>query len=442
MSALALKNGTKSVTEETPMMFDWPIITAEDEAAVLDVLRRRAMSGTDVTVKLEQDLAEYHGTEFALGYCNGTSAILGGMFALGIGQGDEVICPSLTYWASAAQLLMLNAVPVFCDIDADTLCMDPDDIEHRITPRTKALIVVHLYGHPADMDRIRSIAKTHGLKILEDFSHAQGTRYKEQLAGTMSDVGCTSLMTGKSLACGEGGALITNDRSIYERAVAFSHYERMGSARYGQTDAGISDPELQKYAGVPLGGFKHRMHQMSAAMCRVQLKSYNSRIQEIQDAMNLFWDQLEGVPGLRPHRVDPKGDCTMGGWYCPVGLYRSEELDGLPLPRFIEAVQAEGTHCRAAPNFPLHTHPVFHQADIYHLGTPTVASFAEVDCRQGPGTLPVAESTSDRVYQIPWFKHMQPEIIRQHAAGFRKVAENADQLKEKEHEKLAESCAL
>ena len=442
MTRLAFHNGNKCVTAENPEMFDWPIVTAEAEAAVLDVLRRRVMSGTDVTVQLEKDLAEYHGTEFALGYCNGTSAILGGMFGLGIGQGDEVICPSLTYWASAAPLLMLNAIPVFCDIDPDTLCLDPDDIQHRITPRTRAMIVVHLYGHPADMDRIQANADKHGLKILEDFSHAQGMLHKGHLAGTMSDVGCTSLMTGKSLACGEGGALITNDRSVYERAVAFGHYERMGSARYGQTSAGISDPELQKYAGVPMGGFKHRMHQMSAAMCRVQLRSYNSRITEIQESMNFFWDQLDGVPGLQPHRVDPRSDSTMGGWYSPVGIYRADELGGLPISRFIEAVKAEGAHCGAAPNFPLHTHPVFQEADVYHLGSPAVCSFAETDRRQGPGTLPVAESTPHRIYQIPWFKHMRPEIIKEHATAFRKVAENADQLKEKEHENVAQSCAL
>ena len=145
-------------------MFRWPIITKEDEEAVLEVLRRGAMSGWDVTMKFEEEFAAWQGTKYALGFNNGTASIHAAMFACGVGVGDEIICPSITFWASAAQCYSLGATVVFADIDPETLCIDPNDIEHRITERTKAIVVVHYLGHPADMDPIMEIAERHGIK--------------------------------------------------------------------------------------------------------------------------------------------------------------------------------------------------------------------------------------------------------------------------------------
>lgn len=206
-------------------MFVWPIITKEDEDAVLDVLHRRAMSGTDVTKLFEKDFSKWQGCEFALAFSSGTAAIHAAMFACKVGIGDEIIVPSITYWASAAQVFSLGGTPVFAEIDPDTLCLDPKDIEYRITKRTKAIVVVHYCGHPADMDSIMEIAKRHNLKVIEDFSHAQGGLYKGRKLGTIGDVGATSLMTGKSFAIGEGGMLVTNNREIYDRAIIFGHHD-------------------------------------------------------------------------------------------------------------------------------------------------------------------------------------------------------------------------
>lgn len=430
-SSLALLGGTPAVPhpDSDPSLFRWPIVTAEDEQAVLEVLRAGAMSGLDVTRRFEEEFAAWTGVRHALGHCNGTAALLSAFWACGVGAGDEILCPSMTYWASAAPALSLGATVHFTDIDPDTLCIDPADIEHRIGPATRAIVVVHYAGHPCDMDAILPIARRHGLRVIEDVSHAQGSLYKGRFCGTLGDVAAMSLMSGKSFAVGEAGLLLTSDPALYERAVAFSHYERTGGpSRFAQAESAVHG-DLARFKGLPIGGHKHRMNQCCSAMGRVQLKAYPGRIAEIQRAMNRFWDLLEGVPGLKAHRPPAESGSTMGGWYFPRGLYRAGELGGLPIARFCEAVRAEGVACAPGANFPLHTHPVFHEADLFHQGRPTALAFGQRDVRQGPGTLPHAERVPDTVFGVPWFKHDRPEAIEAFARAFRKVAEQADRLR-------------
>lgn len=418
---LAILGGPRAVTVSPPDdLFHWPIVTEEDEWAVIEVLRAGSMSGTDITRQFEQEYAAWQGTEFALAYCNGTAALQGAMFGVGLGRGDELIAPSLTYWASALQAFSLGASVVFADILPDTICIDPGDIEHRITRHTKAIMVVHYCGYPCDMDPIMDIARRHNLKVIEDVSHAHGTRYKGKMVGRIGHVSAMSMMSGKSLAAGEAGMLCTDDREIFERAVAFGHYERHGDS--------LTLPELVELRGLPLGGVKHRIVQTASAMGRVQLKFYDERMAEIQAAMNRFWDLLEGTPGIRPHRPPKGSGSTMGGWYNPVGHYLPEELGGLPIGRFIEAVNVEGGRTGRGVNFPLHLHPVFNEADIYHDGVPTRNAFSDRDLRQPRGSLPVSEAVGDRAIGVPWFKHDEPEYIEPYAAAFRKVALQADKL--------------
>lgn len=373
---LALFGGPKSVQSDPGDMFIWPIITKEDEDAVLDILHRRAMSGTDITRKFEKEFAAWQGTKYALGFSSGTAAIQTAMFACKVGVGDEIIAPSVTYWASALQTYSLGATPVFAEIDPDTLCIDPNDIEHRITDRTKAIVVVHYLGHPADMDPIMEIARRHNIKVIEDVSHAQGGLYKGRKLGTMGDVGAMSLMSGKSFAIGEGGILVTDDVEIYERSLAFGHYEMFRADE-------IQTEYLKPLAGLPLGGYKYRMHQMSSAVGRIQLKYYDKRCEEIRKAMNYFWDLLEGVPGLKAHRTPKDSDSNMAGWYAPHGIYVSEELEGLSVTRFAEAVRAEGVGaCSPGCNATLHTHALFNTADVYGHGKPTRIANSNNDVRE------------------------------------------------------------
>ena len=428
-SALALFGGPKAVTCDPGDIFKWPIVTEEDEAAVLDVLRRGAMSGTEITKQFEREFADWMGMRYALGYCNGTESIRAALWACGVGAGDEVISPSMTYWATCACALTLGAAVHFAEIDPDTLCIDPEDIEHRIGPRTRAIVVVHYSGYPADMDAIMAIARRHGVKVVEDVSHAQGALYQGRKVGTFGDIAGMSMMAGKSFAIGEAGMMVTNDRALYERCIAYGHYERTGlPSNYNVADAQVTDADLRRYAGAPLGGYKHRMNQTCSAMGRVQLKYYDQRIAEIQSAMNRFWDLLEGVPGIRPHRPPRGSGSTMGGWYNARGLYRAEELGGLPCARFCEAVKAEGAPCSPGANRPLHLHPLFHDADIFNMGKPTMISFGQRDVRQGPGSLPVSERIGEIAFGVPWFKKDRPEVIEQYAAAYRKVAEHAEEL--------------
>jgi len=245
-SELALFGGVRAVTSDPGDTFAWPIVTEEHERAVLEVLRSGRMSGLDVTRQFEKRYAEMLGRKYALAGPNGTAAILDAMYGLAIGPGDEVICPSITYWASIVQAYVLGAAPVFADVDPDTLCIEPQDFERRITPRTKAVVVVHYAGMPAEMDAIMAIASEHKIKVLEDCSHAHGALYR---------------------------------------------------GNYARHDE-ITLAELKPFAGLPAGGFKHRMHQLSAAFGLVQLELFPAQIAEIDKAMNAFCDLLEGVPGL------------------------------------------------------------------------------------------------------------------------------------------------
>jgi dTDP-4-amino-4,6-dideoxygalactose transaminase len=173
------------------------------------------------------------------------------------------------------------------------------------------------------------------------------------------------------------------------------------------------------------------MNQLCSAMGRVQLRHYPDRIAEIQRAMNRFWDLLEGVPGLKAHRPPKDSGTTMGGWYSSRGLYRAEELGGLPCAQFCEAVRAEGVpFAHPGANAPLHLHPVFHTADFFGQGRPTMVAFGQRDVRQGPGSLPVAERIGEIAFGVPWFKHDRPDEIAAYAAAYRKVAEHADELRQ------------
>ena len=389
------------------------------------------MSGTEITKQFEAEFAQWIGRDLALAYPNGTDALRSAMWAVGLGAGDELICPSMTYWASCTQALTLGAAVNFADIDPDTLCIDPKDIEHRIGPRTRAIMVVHYAGYPCDMDAIVDIAQRRKVWLIEDVSHAQGTLYKGRKVGTFGDVAAMSMMSGKSFPIGEGGMMVTNNRRIYERCISYGFYERTGAAtRWNAPDAQVTIPELKPYMGIAMGGYKHRLNQICAAMGRVQLRHYDRRILEIQTAMNRFWDLLQGLPGIRAHRPAKGTGSTMGGWYSARGLYRAGELGGLPLKKFCEAVNAEGVkECYPGANGALHLNPLFHTADLFNMGKPTMISFGQRDVRQGAGTLPVAERIQDIAFGIPWFKLDRPVVIEQYAAAFRKVVEHAGELK-------------
>lgn len=398
----------------------WPILTQEDEDALLDAFHNNTMSGNTTTIEFEKEFAAWQGTEHAVAATNGTMALQAAMFAIGLKAGDELICPTKTYWASCLSAQNLGVSVVFANVCPDTLDLDPSDLERCLSPWTKAIMVVHYCGYPADMDSIMAFAKKHDLKVIEDVSHAQGGMYKGKKLGTFGDVSAMSLMSGKSLACGELGILVTNSKAYRDRALAYLHYER-------NNEENIDTESLKEYFHMPLSGMKGRANQLCTAYARVQLKSYDVRCAEIRKAINYFWDQLEGVPGIRPHRVDTSDGSNMAGWYNPLFLYYPEELGGLDIQIFAKALEAEtGFMPDLGANFPLHTHPIFHTFDLMGLGKPTRIAFAHRDVRELDKALTASEQI--QCGRIPWFKHFCPEWLDLYAAAFRKVAENYEQL--------------
>lgn len=406
-----------SIPAETyDKLFRAMVLTQEAEDAALDVIRKGSFSYTDVTEKFQEEFAAWQGTDYAIAYCNGTMALTSAMFAIGLGEGDEIICPTKTYWGSVSQAINFGASAVFCNIN-DMLSMDPNDIERCISPRTKAIMVVHYFAYPCDMDPIMAIAKKHGLKVIEDVSHAQGGMYKGKKLGTFGDVAAMSLMSTKSLACGELGVLATSDRRIYERAMAFGHYERNNANYITESD------ELKDYFHIALGGAKGRANQVCTAIARDQLKHYDERSAEIRRAMNYFWDQLEGLPGIRAIRVDESTGSNMAGWYCPHGAYYPDELHGLSVKRFAQAVAAEnGGFCYDGGNFCLHTHPFFKTFDMTHRGTPSRIAYSDRDVR---ATDALCDASLEKYcFSVPRFNYLDKEIIDRYVAGYRKVIEN------------------
>ena len=433
MSKLAINGGTpefqpQELGNNNPAL-RWPVYTQEDEDAVLDVMRNRKMSGTDITKKFEQAYAEYVGAEHVLGYCSGTASLHAAMWACGVGAGDEVIAPSLTYWATCTAALSLGAAVNFADIDPVTLCLDPKDIEHRICERTKAIIVVHYMGYPADMDAIMQIARKHNVKVIEDASHAHGCLYKNQMTGTIGDIAGQSMMTGKSFALGEAGVVITNNRNLYERCISYGHYERTGVANNFNSSARyITDPELIKFAGIPLGGRKDRMNQWCSALGLVQLKYFAERIEGIEEAMQYLADEMDKLPGLKVHRPQRGSGTTKGAWYSSCCHYAPEELDGLPVEKFIAAMQAENVAIGGLGNFPLHLHNVFNEADLFNQGKPTALAFGQRDVRQGKGALPVSEITPSRIFRYSRFTKLDKDLIGRFVNTIKQVIDNRGEL--------------
>lgn len=424
MSKLALYGGTPILEKRPAELFHWPIVNDAMINAQTEVLKTGNMSGTNISREFEAAFAKWQQRKYALAHNNGTNALITAMYGVGLGPGDELICPTITYWASCTAALSLGATVVFCDICPDDLQMDPASIEAHITPRTKALMVVHYMAHPADMDPIMAIAKKHNLKVIEDVSHAHGGHYKGKMLGTFGDVAAMSMMSGKSFAIGEGGMLVTDDYEIYRRAVRFGHYDRIGD--------NFPAEELAATKSLPYGGVKCRMHQVSAAIGLEQLKKYDSEIAEIDRAMKYFWEGIKDINGLR--MIYPKSaGSDKSGWYASRMGYDPEAFSNVPNIIFSKALNAEVqgvVDFTYGCNFPLHFSELFYSVDIYGDGKPSASRFLPpgIDPKKLTGELPVASSINKYLLGEPWFKHFDTALIDRYIDAVHKVAENHQDL--------------
>jgi len=283
-----------------PQFFD-----EREEEALMDVVesgspfRYWGPGKPTKVLRFEEQFAKHMETRFALGVTSGTAALDCAVTGLDIGPGDEVIVPAYTWWSDYTCVVHAGALPVFADID-ETLNIDPKDFERRITPRTKAVITVHLLGGPCDMDPILEIAKKHDIAVLEDCAQCVGGSYRGQKLGSLGDVGIYSFQINKTMTSGEGGAVVTSDPVLYERAARFHD---MGTIRGLFTDR-TGGSRVPTFAGE-----NFRMNELTGAVLGAQLAKLDTMVSQLRDNAEAVYEGIKDLPGIRlRHRPDPEGD--------------------------------------------------------------------------------------------------------------------------------------
>jgi dTDP-4-amino-4,6-dideoxygalactose transaminase len=411
---LAIQGGAPAVSvPDQERFFCWPR-TGEDEVeAAARLIRKGELSISEETASLEREFAAYVGRRHALATNNGTAAIHSSLFAAGIGPGDEVLAPTYTFWGSVMEIFWCGGVPVLCDCEEQTLGIDPVDMERRITSRTRAVVVVHLWGLPSRMEEILAVARRHNLAVIEDCSHAHGAVYRGRKAGTLGDVGAFSLQSSKLMVAGEGGILVTDDEGLIEKATTLGHYERIArlSERY------------RRYSKTAYG-FKYRMHPLAAAIARIQL----GRLDATNSVRNANVERMAGrleKLGIDTYRASEGVTRQHYEW---VVRYRPERFSGVPVDRFVAALQAEGLKVSANRYARLHDQPLFRELAAGGAELPPQLRAAAGRDRYDPTSFPVANALVDNLIRVPVATEPAEELMDQYAGGFEKVAAECGRL--------------
>jgi perosamine synthetase len=266
-----------------PIAVAQPDLGGNEEAYVVDAIRSSWIASTGPFIqRFEHDFAKVCGARTAISVCNGTIALHLALLTLDVRPGDEVIVPSLTYIATANAVRYVGAEPVFVDVDPETWCMDPARVEDAITPRTKGIIAVHIYGHPADMDPINRIAAVNGLWVVEDAAEAPLATYKGRPIGSLARIATFSFYGNKVLTCGEGGAITLDDEALETRARILR----------GQG----MDPSRRYY--FPVTGYNFRLTNVACAILCAQLERRDEMLARRNAVYQLYRELLTGVPGL------------------------------------------------------------------------------------------------------------------------------------------------
>ncbi|WP_223068709.1 DegT/DnrJ/EryC1/StrS family aminotransferase [Paenibacillus caui] len=331
--------------------------------AAQDVLDGGAFIMGDNVRQLEREIAGYLGVNYAVALNSGTDALVIALLAAGIGEGDEVITTPFTFFATAEAISRVNAVPVFADVEPDTFNLNPDRLKEAITPRTKAIIPVHLFGQPADMDRLMELAQAHGLHVIEDAAQAFGADHQGRKAGTIGDIGCFSFFPSKNLgAFGDGGMLVTNSGDIAEQATMLRAH---GSKK--------------KYYN-ELIGLNSRLDEIQAAFLRVKLPYIEKWNEDRRQAARVYRELLGQVSGLK----------------CPVETERARHVFHQYTVRVMDgrrdelksALDQAGIGTAVYYPLPVHKLPVYEAMQAH---------------------MPVAEQLSGEVLSLPIGPHMEAE---------------------------------
>jgi dTDP-4-amino-4,6-dideoxygalactose transaminase len=358
---LAINGGTPVRSDPWP---SWPVSDQREVRALEAVVRSGVWGlGGEQIREFCRRFAEYHHARFAVAVANGTAALEVGLTACGLGQGDECIIPAYTFVATATACLKMQVVPVFAEIDPDTFTLDPADVERRITPRTRAIMPVHVAGCPCDMDALLAVARKHDLRVIEDACQAHGAEWKGRRVGAIGDCGGFSFQSSKNLTAGEGGAVVTDDEDVYARAFQFHNVGRA--------------PEGSRHQFASLGS-NYRMTEWQAAVLLAQFERLDEQTAtRNRNALHLS-QRLAQIEGIAPARRDERVTCH--AYHLYVFRYDSEAFAGLPREEFLRAMGAEGVPC--SPGYS----PLYHQ-QAFQEGVPVAGR--EVD--YGDVDLPVTE---------------------------------------------------
>jgi dTDP-4-amino-4,6-dideoxygalactose transaminase len=373
--------------------FHRPSFGPEEEAEVVDALRSGWVTTGPKTHRLEAAFREMLGVPHAVAVNSCTAALHLALIGLGVGAGDEVITTPLGFATTANVLVHVGATPVFADVEPDTLNLDPAAVAARIGPRTKAIMPVHLYGHPCEMDGLEALARRHGLLLIEDAAHAIGAEYRGQPMGARADAAAFSFYATKNITAGEGGMLITRRKDLAERAqiLRLHGMSRDAWKRYG--DEGF------RHWDILLPGYKYNLSDVLAAIGLAQLPKLAGFQAERQRLCAAYDRALADLPGLERPTVRPE---VRSAYHLYSVRLRAEQLTWTR-DQVMAAIQAEniglGVHFRA-----LHLHPYYRDRFGFRRGL-----------------CPAAEAASDRLFSLPLYPGLTDADVRDAVAAVRKV---------------------
>jgi dTDP-4-amino-4,6-dideoxygalactose transaminase len=388
---LALFGGPKTITESLRRYN--PIGTEEVQAA-REVVESGVLSqflgawhedfyGGPKVREFERACEAYFGVRHAVTVNSWTSGLIAAVGAIGIEPGDEVIVTPWTMSATATAILQWNAIPVFADIEPETFNIDPESVEKNITPYTKAIIAVDIFGHSADMEALSSIASRHGLKIISDTAQSPGALYKGKLAGTLADIGGYSLNYHKHIHTGEGGILVTNSDVYAERLRLIRNHAEAVVGPKGETDL------------VNMIGYNFRLGEIECAIGIEQLKKLKKLVAGRQHLASRLTAGLDGLQGLRTPII--KSDCNHVFYVYPMVL--DTALLGVSRDRIYEALVAEGVEGLMPRYINVHRLPMYQSKVAYgSKGFPWNSDICHRQVEYGVGTCPVAEELQDRSF--------------------------------------------
>lgn len=370
----------------------------------------RSSSGAVFMKRLEEAFARRFGMDFAISFVNGTATMHAALEAMGIGEGDEVIVPPLTMSSTSFAVLQANATPVFADVDPDTFQIDPASIEQRITPRTKAIITVALYGLSPDMDPIMDIAERHGLKVVEDNAECFLGKYKGRLVGTLGHCSSFSFQSSKHLTSGEGGMVLTNDGALAERIrrVQSLGYAGVSASKAKITKQDIQDPEYSRHVSM---GWNYRMPELCCAVALAQVENIDSLVGRRVEVAEIFSQATSDFHDwFTPQSTGKDFVNSYWTWVC------QSKHPTASWNEIRDAFAANGGDGVYAAWKLTYLEPMFQQRNL--LGREKYISKENLDSYK-PGLCPVAESLQKRLFQFKtnyWdlsVAHRQAEILRE-----------------------------